>query len=291
MKTINIGIHEADKQNQRGRVGRLLCSVPEGKCPFLEEKTCIRFGILPHGCPYGKSSWTSSGVTKRAAAYREWSKKAHAEQEAFYAENPRLNYAKPRVAVVGDYVYVPTPHADMNEKVPFVSRGSIVSTGTPFVKREEFTPEVVLEIANFVPRTIFDRVPIASYQKEEVPKFLYQLKQALPEIYAAAARLDPTLENRILKVDDFVGRQISVIELPPGEIDVVVDDKSRRTVRMTWDGKRLSGTIPRSDAHGMLWLRAADEPVEVSFAPAEKLKATPSREVVESMFAEGKLKA
>lgn len=294
MRTINIGIDEAEKQNERGRVSYLRCSVPDGQCPFLSEKSCIKFGFIPDGCPYGKFDHVGSGVTKRAKGYYDWRSRVKKEYDEFYSNHPSLGKAKERVAIVGDYVYVPTPHAGENEKVPFLSKSGLLSGGVPFLKRELFTPEVAVEIANFVPRNIFgDR--ISSYQSEEVPKFLYQLKQALPEIFAAATKLDPSFEDRILKLDDFLEKEISILDMPPGEVDIVIDSggrgKPRKTARMTWDGERLSGTIARSDAHSLLFLRAEEEPVEISLVPRKTVNAAPSREVVERMFEEGKLKA
>ena len=191
-------VSEAAKQNQSGKVIKIQCClIPERICPFYEEHSCIRDTVFWDYCPYGDYDVIDS-PTKRAKSYLAWLNKYKAEREGLIRTRPSLGYIKKRVAIVGDYVYVPTSHADMesNKNVPFLAHSFLFTSGKPFIKIEDFTPEIAVEIANFRPHAMMGG-EITSYQKEEIPKYLFELKQALPAIYAKAVAI---LTERMMPV-------------------------------------------------------------------------------------------
>jgi hypothetical protein len=117
---------------------------------------------------------------------------------------------------IGDYVWLPHDHADMNTAVPFLKHSAIFISGIPFIKVEDFTLDVVKSIVTFRPRSLMGET-IASYQKDVVPKFVDQIQEEFPELYAG---LVEALPQYAIKEKNYVGRKALLCTVEAGEVQI-----------------------------------------------------------------------
>lgn len=158
---------------------RLLFCNNKSNCAVHARGECIMIGGLFGGsCPYG-SRRTDIGPTRRARSFSTWIR----TKQAFYKETPFLDNPTTKLAIIGDYVYLPYSFMSMNKNVPFVSHSSFMSQGIPLVPLGDFkTKEIIDSILSFRPQALMGG-EIKDYQKDSVPKFKMHLLECVPEIY------------------------------------------------------------------------------------------------------------
>ena len=226
-----IGLSCGDKDCHRMKrvvMNRLFCSCPT-PCPLLAKGMCIHAGFLSR-CVYGQLT-QDHGPSTRSNSYAK-TKKAW-EDEA--KTKPMPQWAKRVIAEIGEYVYLPYPHMDMNTEVPFVSHACLFVSGTPFVKKDLFNAEMVLKMAAFHPQALMGG-EITDYQNKSVPEFLSHLKLLKPEMFKAACGLDPKLAERVAQFPSEVKATIGKIE--PGCIEGWRIGKTLKPEG--WDGTLLT---------------------------------------------------
>lgn len=88
------------------------------KCDLFKQNTCMLLNFMGNGCPYGKIG-RRRGYSKRARKYRSWI----SEMETKYADSLRkLKSCSNKIALVGDYVYLPYAHMTLNDGIPFLKK-------------------------------------------------------------------------------------------------------------------------------------------------------------------------
>jgi len=215
-------------RNDRAECTVVSCSASE-RCGLYSSGQCCRVGswLTAKRCPYGKAT-TLSEHTRRARKYSAWI----AEKKKQYADVlNKLNHHVRKIARIGDFVFLPYAHMDMNESLPFTAHGGAFRTGQPFLPVAAFTLQTVLEIVNFRPQAMMGG-EITSYQKEIVPRFLIHLSEEFPEMYAAVIKERPELDTNRSNI----GRRAYVITLKEGAVI------PERQGTFTWDGVYLTST-------------------------------------------------
>lgn len=132
------------------------------------------------------------GYTNRAKAYDRFVKDARNDPTYNALQVPNSVY----IYTVGDKVLLDFPYVDFDGtriKQPNLFGGG----GRCIISKEDFTADYVHTLVNFHPRTVFDNVEIKKYQEEVVPKFLYQLKILLVDVYNELLTTYPE-DNRVL---------------------------------------------------------------------------------------------
>lgn len=215
----------------------ITCSKSE-TCGLYARGECAQLAILDSThCPYGTRR-TESGYTKQARGYREWIN-TRAEKHAAYIN--KLGSYKKKMAIVGEYVFLPYAHMNMNKALPFGRHGGPMVTGTHFIKLEQFNIDTVMSIVEFEPQALFGGT-IKSYKDEVVPAFVKHLKDAMPKLYMQLEEKDPALVKRIQSMSN-VGRKAYVRTLKPGTVVTKYhDSKDLKTQHWTWDGEYLTST-------------------------------------------------
>ena len=129
------------------------------------------------------------------------------------------------LGIVGDYVFLPYDHMDMMESLPW--RGA-------FLKKEDFTVEIISKLANFRPRAMWGNNEIKSYQKEVPPVFLKHLSEQMPGLFKKAIDADGSLKKRF---DSFtnIGRK-AVLETTTPNHGLFKDIHG---ALWAWDGEKL----------------------------------------------------
>lgn len=201
-KLLSLSLFDAEKQNDRPELRRLECNL-DSDCEMFKRGQCIHLQIFGSGCVYGRKDY-EKGPTKRSKKYWEWMKKARAEIQE-HKDLPRLNYPKDCMAFIGEYVYLPYSHIAMCQLVPFVRHDHFFVSGIPFVKKEEFTPQAVLDLVQFHPHSLMGP-EITDYAQKSVPLFLFHLKHFAPDLFKVsselAAQKNIPFESRMLYIGD-----------------------------------------------------------------------------------------
>lgn len=224
------------KATDRAECKIVNCSNSEN-CSLFKMGKCILADSLFGRCVYGKRQ-AFQGPTKRANACSSWvSEKMEQYKDVLW----KMTTAPSKLAIIGEYVYLPYAHMDMNEAVPFMQHDKFFQSGVPFVALNSFTIEVIRNIIKFMPRAM-NYQEITSYRKEQVPKFVLHLKEVMPELYCAALKELPEL-GEIVASSTMVGRKALIHSLKAGTVVTKYHDSDKLpTQHWEWDGEWLTST-------------------------------------------------
>lgn len=174
-----------------------------GKCILLN-------GLYGQRCPYGHRQ-SEEGYTKASRKCGELVNKAKEQhKDVYYALKP-IEYP----CFIGEYVYLNLPWL-INYENSIRGKDFFFSDG--LIRKENFTPEFVVELIKFRPRALMGGV-IAEYQNKHVPNFVRQLRQRMPEMYVEVQKIYPEIDEiGILKNMNFVGKRALVKTLLPCKV-------------------------------------------------------------------------
>lgn len=192
-----------------------------GECSY-----CAAFGW--QSCPYGKPS-KEIGFTKRAKKFSEWLD----EKKEKYAGVKYLNDHTTKLAIVGDYVFLPYSFMTHNETLPFIAHSGFFRKECCFLPLNSFTVSDIYNIITFKTIAVMGH-EITDYQTKSVPKFLHHLKEEFPQLFNSVCEKHPDVKNR-LKELSHVGRKAFLTTL---DKNVGVFTDSRKD-DWTWDGEYL----------------------------------------------------
>lgn len=178
-----------------------------------------------------------------------------------------LEYPANKMAIVGDYVYLPYAHMNLNEKVPFLEHGHIFSSGSAFIKMVDFTIETINKIIDFHPYALMGG-EILSYQQEQLPKFMVHLREVLPAVYGnlLATRTD-IIDRFNLNVVNHIGRKALLKTVPPCTYTTKGSREGKYKVTWNWDGNTLS--TKSSSTYNSTWGEIDGELLNVTLKPSE----------------------
>lgn len=198
----------------------------KNSCKAYENKMCLLKNRI--NCPYGKIK-TVEGPTPRAKNYYKFLYDAK-EQFKEYSKDSigfidRIN----KITYIGkDYIYLPLSFLD-NYVNPIVSKLGIINQ--VLIPKENFTIENILCLIDFKPLALFGG-EIKSYQKEEIPKFVRQLRIFNKDIYKEIIKQRPDVLKYLNDIK-YEGKQAYLSSLLPG-IVILPDNKKAK-----WDGEKL----------------------------------------------------
>ena len=188
-----------------------------GECSWLRIFGWVR-------CPYGSCSG-EDGYTRRARKYHSWIKE---RKDKYKDVLNSLKSHSDKIAVVGDYIFLPYAYMTMNESVPFLAKSGPFVSGNCFLKKEDFTIDNIISIIEFRPHALMGG-EIKIYQEGEVPKFLNHLKDEMPDVYKELLKRKPEIEDKRSSLSP-IGRKAYLKSIKPGTV-FGKDDK------WTWNGE------------------------------------------------------
>jgi len=261
---IGISLSTPGKRTRdKAKIRRLRCGLvdPFENCPVLALGQCINRLFLARACVYGRTS-IEEGWTRRAKAYRSWVGAA----ENQVAEGPKMpSRPDKRLAKVGDYMWLPYSQMSMCEDAPFLGHSHFLALGHPFIKLEDFTPEIIITLVKFRPYALMGG-EIKGYQKDSVPSFLYDLKHLYPGLYQSAADLDALIIERTPSFERFKGTKVPLGVVKVGTTCSVVGHS------FFWDGEFVTLEIEADDINwGWKCGREKMKEVVLSFVPDPEL--------------------
>ena len=234
------------KANDHAKAYIIKCGNSEN-CDLFKKGQCAwkpTFGFTR--CPHGTYQ-ELQGPTKRARSIGEWVRKLREE----YKGVPYIKEPVDKIAVVGDYIYAPYSHANMNEKVPYLSKGGAFMSGSDLIKKEDWTLETIQKIIDFVPYALFGGA-ITDYQQKIVPKFLLHLEEVMPGMYSELIKVRPEYLVRYNLINkNHVGRKALLKTISPCTFTSKGSREGNYRVTWVWDGKVL--TTNSEHAYNSTW--------------------------------------
>jgi len=216
-------------KNDKSKCSIIMCNNSEN-CELFSVGTCMRNTILGfERCPFGKNSSTE-GFTYRAKKYNGWIK----EQKEKYKDIPFLKDPNRKMAIVGNYIYLPYAHITMNESIPFLAHGGFMRTGLPLLEKSLFNINTIINIISFTPIAMMGGA-ITSYHTEVMPVFVKHLSETYPELYFELIQKLPDL--KVSENYDYIGREAVLSTLNKSFIHEYKYTSSNRVETWIWNGE------------------------------------------------------
>jgi len=221
-------------RNDKAQLFTVSCSNSEN-CGLFKRGECCRIGTFGSRCPYGTNGH-KNGYTPKARAFSQWILDNKAKYS--YLTKPSLTSPKKIMTVIDGYVYLPYPHMNLNDKVPFLEKGSLFNHGSDFIKTDDFTIENIVKICSYRPQALMGG-EIKSYQDESVPLFLLHLREQFKELYEQLVETYPRAAE-ILSKHTNVGRKARLGSLTPNVGTFNETSSSKVEAHWVWDGEYLT---------------------------------------------------
>ena len=224
MDVIHVGLY-GGKSIFGGRETKLNADVIScdryNECSFYKIGQCLKIRkVSGCGCKYGRKI-NHVGYTSRARKYWDFERKW--EEHPAYGKLKSVNKT---FGVVGDYVLIDTPFVGIEEDGSLIT--GAFTNKCSWIPKDKFTTEMLFKICNDEPQAMMGGT-IRSHKKEEVPKLLIHVKEAMPEFYEKFIKEYPVFDKEI----DYTGRKVLLRTVKPNSIVTVRDDK------WLWTGERL----------------------------------------------------
>lgn len=234
MAEINVGLY-GGKSVFGGKEKRLEASVIHcenyNNCSFYQEGTCLAVrSMLSPSCEFGKAS-TVVGYTSKAKKYYDFKNKWKNHENYNKLKYPSKKLGVINENIIFNYSYI--GFIEESKGVYKLCNPYLSSESTVFTK-EEFTPELIKRICSFQSQAMFGRV-IDDYQLKEVPLFLANLSETLPELYEKFVSEYPEYNKEI----DHRGRKAYLKTINPSEILYKSSGYSDLNSKWYWNGVTL----------------------------------------------------
>lgn len=183
--------------------------------------------------PYFKIE-RQQGFTPRAQKYGDLKRKM---MKKYPDLHNKLKPLKCKLADYGDYIYLDLAHID-NYVNPIV-RDNDSFLNVNFIHKKDFNKEFLLMLMNYKPQALMGGT-IDSFQKEEIPEFMVEVKSKFPQLYKSVLEKSERLQE-VNKEISYVGKKAKVKTLKPGKVEVeitIIDSKT-----FMWNGETLSNEV------------------------------------------------
>lgn len=207
-EAICVHLYGDGSRNNRLRAEYIYCdkanecsACKQGKCLCVTEPFSSR-------CPVGNVE-TIDGGTKRSKMFTKVKNSVKSDPNygvLQYSSNLKIVRIGDDAVLSLAYVRLKIENDVLKVDGPWGSGSKIL-----FVPKEIFTADNVLNICKCKPMALMGG-EIDSYQNDEVPMFLRQLRELFPEVYVELIAKSPSQEN---KVPHFIGKQAKLLTLKP----------------------------------------------------------------------------
>lgn len=172
-------------------------------CSFYKNGECFSVGRWKSNCKIGRKELVK-GYTSRANKYYDF-KRTWEKDECYH----KLREPNTTIGIVEDTIILNLELITINEDMKVEEDVGFGNHRLVYISLEKFTNDVIKQICDVRPRTIFDNVPIKRYYEEIIPRFLYELKTNFNDIYTRFISEYPEYD----KEPNFVGRKAYIYTL------------------------------------------------------------------------------
>lgn len=223
-------IFKSDKSD-RERVTYWECS-NKNNCEAFKNKSCIMFEnflTLTH-CPYGQKI-KQTGYTKAARSCGTLSREAKTQ----YPDKISCLNDVHTICKIGDYIYLDLPFI-YNTRHPFRPHNDEFwgnGKNEKLINIKYYTPEIIKELCEYRPRTLFNDSVISDYKNKTIPEFLFRLKRYDKEMFNQLLTIYPEADD-IANSFSFKGKKAVLRTLKNGRVKINGSDICY------WDGETLT---------------------------------------------------
>lgn len=175
-------------------------------CDFYKNNKCYSAGRFKANCKFGKKE-KINGYTSRAKKYHEF-RNTYKNDECY----GKLEEPHQTVGIIDNIVVLNIHDMKLDENDTPIEDVGFASNSLSYIELDKFTPELIKQICDLRPRTIFGYQPIKTYYEEYIPKFLDDLKRHYPEIFRKFIELYPEYDKEM----NYVGRSAYIHSLRNG---------------------------------------------------------------------------
>ena len=208
-------------KSDRARYTIYQCCNKENCGAFMRGKCFMLNGLGGKPCPYGRRSG-ETGYTPRARGYYSFLRDA---KEKYGEHAYKLSHLS-SPCVIGEYVHIALPY--LKNYVNPISEELISEA---LIEKGKFDIDFVVRLVKFRPRAIMGG-EITSYQREDVPKFLLQLKRNFPDLYTELLVRESWVKDKVESVS-YKDKHALVKTLLPSRVKL-------STNVLKWDGAVLT---------------------------------------------------
>ena len=176
------------------------------QCDFYKNKECFNAGRWKGNCKFGNKQRVA-GYTSRAKKYYEF-RNNYKNDECYN----KLQEPNRTIGIVDNIVILNICYMKLNENNIPVEDVGFGKQQLSYIEVDKFTPELIKEICDLRPKTIFGYDPIRVYYEEYIPRFLDDLKRHYNDIFKEFINKYPEYDKEI----NYVGRKAYISTLNNG---------------------------------------------------------------------------
>lgn len=207
-EAICVHLYGDGSRNNRLRAEYIYCD-RANECSAYKQGRCLCVTYpFSSRCPVGNVESVDGG-TKRSKMFtrvKDCAKSAPYYGAFRYSSNLKIVRIGDDAVLSLSYVSLKIENGDLKVDGPWESGSKIL-----FIPMEILTADNILKVCECKPMALMGG-EIESYQKDEVPMFLRQLRKLFPEIYTELIVKSPVQEN---KMPHFVGKRAKLLTLKP----------------------------------------------------------------------------
>lgn len=173
------------------------------KCSFYKKGTCFNAGRWKANCRYGEKQIVK-GYTSRANKYYEF--KFNYTKDEVYA---KLKEPNSTIGIVDDVVILNLLYVKINEDMQVEENVSFGKDELVYIPLNIFNNNIIKQLCDLRPRTLFGDGTIRKYYEEIIPRFLYELKIEFKDIYDNFINEYPEYDVK----PNFIGRKAYIYTL------------------------------------------------------------------------------
>lgn len=172
-------------------------------CSFYKNGECFSVGRWKSNCKIGRKELVR-GYTSRANKYYDF-KRTWEKDKCYH----KLREPNTTIGIVEGTIILNLELIEIIDDLTVVEDVGFGNHRLVYIPLEKFTNDIIKQICDVRPRTIFDNVPIKRYYEEIIPRFLYELKTNFNDIYTRFINEYPEYD----KEPNFVGRKAYIYTL------------------------------------------------------------------------------
>ena len=222
MDKINVDLYNTFSNKNKCRAEVVLCD-KYADCSLYKNGKCMNVTApFSQRCINGTVN-KIEGYTMRSSKYNSFVDKFRSDECYSKLGNPKNDWG---IAIVGDYIALHLIYLEVSYKKQVwktkewittdkpVIQHSVFCHSTSFIKKEDLTCELIVEILNSDAMNVMGRL-ITEYSNKIVPNVLYDMETLMPELYNQVIEEDPNLKEL---TPNFVGRYAYCSSIKDGTI-------------------------------------------------------------------------
>lgn len=176
------------------------------KCSFYKNRTCFSAGRWKVNCKFGEKE-IIKGYTSRATKYYDFQRTYKNDEKYNLLKEPSQT-----IGIIDGIVILNLRYIKIIEDIKVEEDVCFGKDDLVYIPLNKFNNNIIKQICDIKPRTLFDDGYIRTYHEKIIPRFLYELKSDFKDIYDNFINEYPEYNKKF----NFVGRKAYINSLRDG---------------------------------------------------------------------------